>query len=90
MLPPELSTHWTGFFCDIFVFRNTVMSSLVPQLIVAFVLGIFAQIVKMSVCGNDVVTAAECATTFDITGHQVVSVSVGEAERNVTPILRQS
>ena len=77
MLPKELSTHWTGFFYEIFVFKNTVMPLLVPQIIVAFFLGVFAQVLKMQVCSKDVVAAAECETTFDITGHQVVSVSLG-------------
>ena len=77
MLPKELSTHWTGFIADIFVFRDTVMPTLLPQIVVAFALGLAAQIVKMRACGADVVAAAECQTTFDITGHQVVSVSLG-------------
>jgi len=77
MLPKELSTHWTGFITEIFVFRDTVMPTLLPQILVAFALGVAAQIVKMRACGADVVAAAECQTTFDITGHQVVSVSLG-------------
>jgi predicted membrane chloride channel (bestrophin family) len=77
MLPKELSTHWTGFIAEIFVFRDTVMPTLLPQIVVAFALGLAAQIVKMRACGADVVAAAECQTTFDITGHQVVSVSLG-------------
>ena len=77
MLPKELSTHWTGFIAEIFVFKDTVMPTLLPQIVVAFALGLAAQIVKMRVCGADVVAAAECQTTFDITGHQVVSVSLG-------------
>jgi hypothetical protein len=89
MLPKELSTHWTGFFNEIFVFRNTVMPSLVPQIILAFFLAFFAQIVKMVVCSKDVVAAAECETTFDITGHQVVSVSLGK-EAQALSILTHS
>ena len=77
MLPKELSTHWTGFITEIFVFQDTVMPTLLPQILVAFALGLAAQIVKMRSCGADVVAAAECQTTFDITGHQVVSVSLG-------------
>ena len=77
MLPKELSTHWTGFIAEIFVFKDTVMPTLLPQIVVAFALGLAAQIVKMRACGADVVAAAECQTTFDITGHQVVSVSLG-------------
>ena len=77
MLPKELSTHWSGFFTEIFVFRDTVMPTLLPQIVVAFFLGVLAQVVKMRACGADVVAAAECQTTFDITGHQVVSVSLG-------------
>ena len=77
ILPKELSTHWTGFLTEIFVFRNTVMPSLLPQIALAFFLGIFAQMFKRLMCGADVVAAAECQTTFDITGHQVVSVSLG-------------
>ena len=77
MLPKELSAHWSGFLTEIFVFRHTVMPTLLPQIIVAFVLGVLAQMLKVRACGADVVAAAECQTTFDITGHQVVSVSLG-------------
>ena len=76
MLPKELSAHWSGFLTEIFVFRHTVMPTLLPQIIVAFVLGVLAQMLKVRACGADVVAAAECQTTFDITGHQVVSVSL--------------
>ena len=66
MLPKELSTHWTGFITEIFVFRDTVMPTLLPQIIVAFALGLAAQIVKMRACGADMVAAAarsaRCAT----------------------------
>ena len=77
IVPKELSTHWSGFLTEIFVFKNTVMPSLLPQIALAFFLGIFAQMFKRVMCGADVVAAAECQTTFDITGHQVVSVSLG-------------
>ena len=77
MIQKELSTHWSGFFTEIFVFRDTVMPTLLPQILVAFCLGVAAQVIKMRACGADVVAAAECQTTFDITGHQVVSVSLG-------------
>lgn len=77
MLPKELSGHWSGFVTEIFVFRHTVMPTLLPQIIVAFALGVLAQMLKVRACGADVVAAAECQTTFDITGHQVVSVSLG-------------
>ena len=50
---------------------------LTPQLIAAFVLGMCAQLVKVGLCGADVIVSAECETTFDITAHQVVSVSLG-------------
>ena len=77
MLPMELSAHWTGFFSEIFTWRNTVMPSLLPQICVAVILGLFANWLKGFYCDPSVVAAAECETTFDITGHQVVSVSLG-------------
>ena len=76
-LPKELSTHWTGFFSEIFVFRGTVTPTLMPQIFLALFLGVLAQMLKMRLCGPDVIAPAECQTTFDITGHQVVSVSLG-------------
>ena len=77
MLPKDLSTHWSGFIRDVFVFKNTVMPSLFPQIILSFALGILAQVIKINVCGAGIVAAAECSTTFDITAHQIVSVSLG-------------
>ena len=77
MSPMEMSNKWHSFISELFVYRNTVVPMLTPQLVTAFVLGIFAQLVKVALCGADVIVSAECETTFDITAHAVVSVSLG-------------
>jgi len=70
--PPELSDLWYGFFTDIFRFRDTIHREVIPQVLLAFVIGLAAQGMKIWRCGGNVQEAFECPVTFDVHAHQVM------------------
>mmetsp|Transcript_11357 Transcript_11357/g.13423 ORF Transcript_11357/g.13423 Transcript_11357/m.13423 type:complete len:2088 (+) Transcript_11357:378-6641(+) len=65
------------FVTEVFKLKNTVHVKIVPQLILACIMGIAAQGLKMAMCGPDVVQAYECAVTFSPTAHLIVGMVTG-------------
>ena len=77
MLPKRTLDALDAFFLGNFRVPRDGHPDAHPSDLPGDVLGVLAQMLKMRLCGPDVIAPAECQTTFDITGHQVVSVSLG-------------
>ena len=52
--PPELPSGRMAFFTEIFRLKGTIVLRVVPQMILAALMGLFANVVKLVYCGNDV------------------------------------
>ena len=62
---PELSDAWHGFITDIFRYKKTVYGEIIPQVLLAFIIGWVAQLIKLWRCGGQVQEAFECPVTLD-------------------------
>ena len=61
---------------ECFRFRGTVVPSVLPQMILAFLVGIFANALKIQRCGENVMEDKECDVAFSVEGHTSVAVVV--------------
>mmetsp|Transcript_30067 Transcript_30067/g.97866 ORF Transcript_30067/g.97866 Transcript_30067/m.97866 type:complete len:2075 (-) Transcript_30067:133-6357(-) len=73
----ELEGGMFSFIAVIFIWRNTVLVRLLPQLVMAVIVGIIAQQLKLIACGEDVVLDTDCWITFDDNAHQVAGGILG-------------
>ena len=60
-------------FRDIFKFRNTVLSELIPQCVIVGLLACLAQAAKIWKCGEEVLEPSECQVTFSKDAHTAVA-----------------
>ena len=59
---------------ECFRFRGTVIPSVLPQMVLAFLIGIFANALKIQRCGENVMEDKECDVAFSVEGHTSVAV----------------
>jgi len=59
---------------ECFRFRGTVIPSVLPQMVLAFLVGIFANALKIQRCGENVMEDKECDVAFSVEGHTSVAV----------------
>jgi predicted membrane chloride channel (bestrophin family) len=72
--PRELPTHAFAFFTEIFKLRGTILLKIVPQIVLAAIAGLCANVAKIVYCGEGVTSNEECDVTFNLDGHLGVSV----------------
>ena len=70
----ELPDGRLAFFTEIFKLKDTIVLKVVPQIVLAAVVGLLANVVKIAHCGDDVESNEECDVTFNLDGHLGVSV----------------
>jgi hypothetical protein len=70
----ELPSGTFTFFTEIFKLKGTILFKTVPQIVCAALVGLFANVVKLVYCGENVTTNEECDVTFNLDGHLGVSV----------------
>lgn len=67
--PREMPSGRFAFFTEIFRIKGTIVLKVVPQIILAALMGLFANVVKLAYCGNGVasneVGAGECFAPKD-------------------------
>jgi len=73
----ELKQGKWGFFSEMLRFRSTILRKVVPQLVLAALIGVLCNFMKVSWCGEDVMTDADCPLCFDPAAHSVVGVMFG-------------
>ena len=72
--PKEISHGRLAFISEIFKIKGTIVLKVVPQIILAAFVGLFANLVKVLYCGEGVASNDECDVTFNMDGHLGVSV----------------
>ena len=75
-VPKELSHGRLAFISEIFKIKGTIVLKVVPQIILAAFVGLFANLVKVLYCGEGVASNDECDVTFNMDGHLGVSVAL--------------
>ena len=73
-IPKELSHGRLAFISEIFKIKGTIVLKVVPQIILAAFVGLFANLVKVLYCGEGVASNDECDVTFNMDRHLGVSV----------------
>lgn len=76
-LEKEYGSGPFAFFTEVFAYSDTVTPSILPQLLLAGTLGLFAQGVKLWFCGNEVLLEKDCDITFDSNAHTIVGIAMG-------------
>ena len=59
--PRELPTHASAFFTEIFKLRGTILLKTVPQIVLAAIAGLCANVAKIVYCSEGVTSNEECA-----------------------------
>lgn len=71
--------RWRGrfwFITDCFAWKGTTLPLIGKQLILAIVIGMAAQLLKIGVCGDSVTDSSQCLLTFDSSAHKVLAIPV--------------
>ena len=72
--PRDLPRWPLAFFFEIFAVADTVVPNVVPQVVLAALVGLLANAAKVVACGENVASAEECDLTFNLDGHLGVAV----------------
>ena len=71
------SSFRIDFILDIFQWRDTILPDVVPQVLLAICLAVFAQGAKFLSCGSQVTDASQCLIAMDPTAHGIAAIALG-------------
>ena len=71
------SSFKIDFILDVFQWRDTILPDIIPQIVFAIGLALFAQGAKYVSCGSQVTDASECLITMDPTAHGISTIALG-------------